>query len=174
VLQQIWTQRQGVEIIFVEGLDLWQKKIMGTEDVGPLMTALQRFAQDRHVALIASVGSPKVKVKEGYKAPRDRAIGSSTWARKADDIIDIVEDHDSDGVRHITLLPRTDKPQSWNARFVDGRLEAIVPAIALSIDAVPQEGQKGQARALFVAGVGTADIASKMGVTVRTVQRWIK
>jgi hypothetical protein len=173
VLQQIWTQRQGVKILFVEGLDLWQKKIMGADEVGPLMTSLQRFAQDRHVAIIASIGSPKVKAKEGYQAPRDRGIGSSAWGRKADDIVDVVEDHDSDGIRHITLLPRTDKPQTWNARYRDGRLEEIKPSLTVEIDDVPMSDPRKEALALYRNGETQAEIARLMRVHERTVRRWL-
>lgn len=176
VLADIWSQHQGVQILFVEGLDLWCRDVNSMATVQQLLAPLQKFAERAHVAIIGSVGAPKAKVGEGYEAPRDRAIGSSAWARKLDTVLDVVEDHET-AVRHITLLSRTDKSQKFLAHFADDGefvVRSAEPAITLGIEKADAKADTGPelARKLFEQGLTNAEIATQMDVKVRTVQRW--
>lgn len=130
VLHDIWTQHQKVQILFVEGLDMWCKDITDMRTVVKLLTPLQQFAEARHLAVIGTVGSPKMKARDGYKAPRDRAIGSSVWARKAETVLDIVEDQETEA-RHVTLLTRDARAQKMTLVFRNGKLEHHEPSITI-------------------------------------------
>ena len=77
-----------------------------------------------------------MKPKEQYTAPRDRAFGSSAWARKADTIMDITMDQETQ-VRYVQLLLRTGKAQLMEFEFRPGsgllhqRQERLVPKIVV-------------------------------------------
>jgi hypothetical protein len=161
VLQEIWSQRQGTQIFFVEGLDMWCKDNNDMRTVTQMITPIQRFAEDRHVAVIGTVGAPKVKGREGYKAPRDRAIGSSVWARKADTVVDIVQDHDTD-MRYVTLLARNNKPQKITLGFdEEGQLRE--PRVChKEIDDIPLEQ------------MSVRELAGRLGVSKSTAGRMKK
>ena len=73
-----------------------------------LATEVREFAEKTHTAVIGTVGMPKMKPREKYQAARDRAIGSSAWSRKADTIVDIVVDEDTQE-RDVQILSGTDQ-----------------------------------------------------------------
>jgi hypothetical protein len=58
------------------------------------------------------------------------AFGSSAWARKADTIVDIKVDPETE-VRDVQLLTRTGKPQRLGLVFEDGVLVPREPAITV-------------------------------------------
>lgn len=176
VLADIWSQHRDVQVMFVEGLDLWCRDVNNMATVSQLLSPLQKFAERTHIAIIGSIGAPKAKAGEGYDAPRDRAIGSSAWARKLDTVLDVIEDHKTEE-RHITLLSRTDKAQKFTAHFSeDGEyvIRSAEPAVTLGIDKAAAQADTGPelARKLFDQGMTKAEIAAQMGVDARTVQRW--
>jgi hypothetical protein len=80
---------------------------------------------------------PKMKPKERYTAPRDRAFGSSAWARKADTVVDITvdeEEHPRYGqIRRVQVLSRTAGVQKIDMGFdkTTRRLVVVEPAIAV-------------------------------------------
>ena len=76
--------------------------------VATLATEVREFAEKTHTAVIGTVGMPKMKPREKYQAARDRAIGSSAWSRKADTIVDIVVDEDTQE-RDVQILSGTDQ-----------------------------------------------------------------
>ena len=70
-LADIWTQRQGARIILIEGLDIWAAgDIKNMSAISALLTPLQEFAQQKHVAVLATLGSPKLKKGEEYHVTR--------------------------------------------------------------------------------------------------------
>jgi hypothetical protein len=89
--------------------------------VGTLATAIRDVAEHYHIAIIGTVGMPKMKPREQYAAPRDRAFGSSAWARQADTILDMIADQDT-GVVTCRLLPRTGRQQVAKFEFENGLL----------------------------------------------------
>jgi hypothetical protein len=72
------------QLVVIEGLDLG---VDGTavkmEDVVPVMDALQTVARHFHVAIVGTVGSPKMKVGEDFVNERERLFGSGAWGRMA-------------------------------------------------------------------------------------------
>jgi AAA domain len=114
----------GPKVLLVEGLDMWVTDAKDMKHVSVLATELRALAERKHISIIATVGMPKMKPKEVYQAPRDRAFGSSAWARKADTVIDITVD-EATGNRQVLLLSRTGPPQKLTLGFEGGLL---VPA----------------------------------------------
>ena len=136
-IEEIYHSR-GVkpEAMLVEGLDMWSEDAKDMKHVSTLATAVRSVGEHFHISLIGTVGQPKMKPKEQYTAPRDRAFGSSAWARKADTIMDITMDQETQ-VRYVQLLLRTGKAQLMEFEFRPGwgllhqRQERLVPKIVV-------------------------------------------
>ena len=77
------------DLAFIEGLDMTtpRGRINDFGVVSDYCDELQRLARHWNVALVGSVGAPKVKAKDGYMLTRDTVIGSSAWCRKADTVL---------------------------------------------------------------------------------------
>jgi hypothetical protein len=118
------------EVLFVEGLDLWCEDAKDMKHVATLATNVRDVAEHYHISIIATVGMPKMKPREKYAAPRDRAFGSSAWARKADTVVDILVPEDDDQ-REVQVLSRTGKAQRLTFRWENGVLVPVVPAITV-------------------------------------------
>ena len=101
------------EAMLVEGLDMWSEDAKDMKHVSTLATAVRGVGEHFHISIIGTVGRPKMKPKEQYTAPPDRAFGSSAWARKADTIMDITMDQETQ-VRYVQLLLRTGRRSSWS------------------------------------------------------------
>jgi hypothetical protein len=97
----------GVEIWFVEGLDLWIPNMNDMESVSQVMDSLQRVAGRRDVCVLGSVGSPKQKGKDRYFG-RDAFFGSSALARKTETmvLIDWTDPEDTNSARSYSIMPR--------------------------------------------------------------------
>lgn len=80
ILQAAIESSPGVEVWFIEGLDLWIPDMNKMNVVAPIVDSLQRIASRRNVATIATVGAPKQKGKDRYFG-RDALFGSSALAR---------------------------------------------------------------------------------------------
>jgi hypothetical protein len=137
VIEEIIKSRQvKPEVILVEGLDLWSQDAKDMKHVSTLATAVRSVGEHYHVSLIGTVGMPKMKPKEQYSAPRDRAFGSSAWARKADTVVDITVDPETEN-RHVQLLLRTGKAQKMQFEFRNGRLHEVeerMPKIIVGVE----------------------------------------
>jgi hypothetical protein len=112
----------GVEVWFIEGLDMWIPEMNKMDVVAPIMDGLQRLATMHDVALIATVGSPKQKGKEKYTG-RDALFGSAALARKAETIATVgwTDDDDSNSVRKVVVMPRTGQTETLFFTWLDGR-----------------------------------------------------
>jgi hypothetical protein len=174
VLADLWTQRQGVQVILIEGLDLWAAgDIKNMSAITSLLTPLQDFTKQKHVALLATLGSPKLKKGEEYHVTRDLIIGSTAWARMMDDLLHVSEEEET-GIRHMVMLSRNDKRQTWESRFVDGTLETIEPTIEVKIDGVPAGPSRAElARQMAKAGKNQTEIARELRADRKSVRAWI-
>jgi len=136
-LEEILAAQKTVpEVLFVEGLDMWVPDAKDMKWVANAATNVRAVGEKYHCAIVATVGMPKMKPKERYTAPRDRAFGSSAWARKADTVVDITvdeEDHPKWGqIRHVQILSRTARVQKVELGFdKEGKLVVIEPAIVV-------------------------------------------
>ena len=94
------------------------------ESVSRNLKELQRVAQHYHVAIIGSVGCPKMKAKDRYVSLRDTVFGSAAWGRKVETIVALQksEGRDTDEKTVLTILPRNAKHEEYTLQFERGRL----------------------------------------------------
>jgi AAA domain len=152
ILQACISECPGVEVWFIEGLDLWIPDMNKMNVVAPIVDSLQRIATRSNVALIATVGAPKQKGKDRYFG-RDGLFGSAALARKVETVVlmGLHNEEDPNSVRRCWVLPRagraevmyfkwaaeglvlTDKPdevqdeQSANARMMSAVQASFAP-----------------------------------------------
>lgn len=131
-LEQIWdAQKIKPDVMLVEGIDLWANcDVKEMTHVRSLATNVRTFAKEQEVSVIATLGMPKMKPRERYTVPRDRAFGSSAWARVADTVVDITLDEETQ-VRHLQVLSRTGPVQKVEFAFENGVLVERKPKIVV-------------------------------------------
>jgi hypothetical protein len=128
--------------LFIEGLDLATEDAGKMEAVSRTLKSLLHVAQHFHVAIIGSVGCPKMKPKDRYASLRDTVFGSAAWARKVETIMTLQksEGHDTDEKTVLTVLQRNAKHETYTLKFEGGRLVEAPPEIP---DAVEGDGGEG-------------------------------
>ena len=106
-LQSLILENPGVQVWFVEGLDLWSRNMVKMEVLGPEIDALQRIATKHNVCILATVGSPKMKGDDRYFG-RDALYGSSVFARKVETVmlISLTNRENADSARLYDIYPR--------------------------------------------------------------------
>ena len=109
-LESLIVDHPGVQVWFIEGLDLWSKNMVKMEVLSPEIDALQRVATKHNVCVLATVGAPKMKGDERYFG-RDALYGSSVLARKVETVIliSLTNREDADSVRQYDVYPRNGK-----------------------------------------------------------------
>jgi hypothetical protein len=114
----------GVEVWFIEGLDMWIPEMNKMDVVAPILDGLQRLATLHDVAVIATVGSPKQKGKDKYTG-RDALFGSAALARKSETIVTVgwTNDDDPNSVRKVVVMPRTGQSETLFFTWLSGRFE---------------------------------------------------
>jgi hypothetical protein len=128
-IESAYLERARPEVLFVEGVDMLAGDASNPETVGAFLNELYEFAHHYHVAVIGSIGSPKMKSKDGYVSTRDKIIGSQIWGRMVETIVYISRENgkETDDVTLLEILPRQAKPEVHQMRFTRGRLERIHP-----------------------------------------------
>jgi AAA domain len=131
VLTESMEREPGVEVWFVEGLDMWIQGQGKMDAVAPVLDNLQRLAARRKVALIYSVGSSKEKSASGKNTERyhgrDVVFGSVAWARKAETvvIISLTDAEDDNSARQYSVLVRNGQNEKLWMEFTDGELRLV-------------------------------------------------
>lgn len=125
IVHQIEATAPLPEIVFVEGVDMLVTDVNNIKAVSFFAHALQEIAQHFHIALIGSLGSPKVKEGHGYTATRDNLLGSGGWARTAETVavLQYPKNDDTTGQRNLTVVLRNAPAEKFPLRFRDGLLE---------------------------------------------------
>lgn len=117
-------QYKDVKVFWIEGLDMWvpEGKAGDFDTVARFISGLQRVAEKHHVAIIGSVGSPKMKPREKYSLHRDCIFGSVAWSRKTETIIfiQLVDPNDPNSVRELWILPRNGVNERFVFKFKNG------------------------------------------------------
>ena len=124
------------EVLFVEGIDLWAQDIKDLKHVATLARSVRELATLWRIAIIATLGAPKQKPREKYELPRDRALGSSAWARVSDNVLDITIDEETQ-VRHVQLLTRTGRSQKMEMHFERGSGLLVPRESAIPLNITP-------------------------------------
>jgi hypothetical protein len=111
-------------VVFVEGCDMLVENASKMEVVVPFIDGLQRIAAHYHISLIGSVGSPKMRMGEGYVSKRDGIFGTVAWSRKTETILNIQypEGDDMDVRRTLAVLLRNGPAEKYNMKLENGRL----------------------------------------------------
>jgi hypothetical protein len=128
VLESVIEANPGVEVWFIEGLDLWFKDGLKANIVAPVLDDVQRLATRSNVAVIATVGAPKEKTAEGRDTERyhgrDALFGSAALARKAETVVLIskTDADDENAPRQYSVLPRNGRAERFWMSFVNDQL----------------------------------------------------
>jgi hypothetical protein len=125
ILAAFVEQHPGAETWFIEGLDMWLTDLYDMQKVSTVMDGLQRIALRHNVAIVATVGSPKMKSKDGKYSGRDNLFGSVALGRKAETVV-LFQLHDSEDVNSVvvcTVLCRCGKPEKFYLAWGDGGLQ---------------------------------------------------
>ena len=121
ILQAAIDASPGVDVWFIEGLDLWIPDMNKMNVVAPIVDSLQRIATRSNVAVLASVGAPKQKGKDRYYG-RDALFGSAALARKVETVVlmSLNNEEDPNSVRRCWILPRAGRAEvmyfAWGAQ----------------------------------------------------------
>lgn len=112
------------QIVFIEGADMMVEDANKGQYVVPFMHGLQQIAEHYHIAIILSVGAPKLKVGEGYTAKRDSILGSEKWSRMAETVVTMhyLSDDETELRRVAFVLLRNGPAEKFNLIFENGKL----------------------------------------------------
>jgi hypothetical protein len=112
---------------FIEGVDLLVEDASKSGIVVPFVTRMRAIAEYYNIAIVMSVGSPKMKPGEGYTLSRDRVFGSQSWSRLCDTVAVLsVPSDGTESSRDLVLLHRNDAAEKFTLEFADGRLVSTV------------------------------------------------
>lgn len=163
----------GVEVWFIEGLDMWIPEMNKMDVVAPILDGLQRLATLHDVAVIATVGSPKQKGKDKYTG-RDALFGSAALARKAETIVTVgwTDDDDPNSVRKVVVMPRTGQSETLFFTWLNGRFDLTKEPQA--VFNVGTDANRDMTKAVMAkCGDGPVSYQPGFGVA-RTFYRWEK
>jgi hypothetical protein len=124
VINSIEAMQSRPEIVVVEGIDMLVSEISEIKCIAQFMASLDRVAKHFNIAIIGTLGSPKVKAGQGYMAKRDNMLGSSAWGRLAETIINIQypKNDDTDTRRIMFVLLRNAPAEKYTLAFEGGKL----------------------------------------------------
>ncbi len=125
IVDQIEATDQLPEVVFVEGVDMLVTDVNNIKAVAYFVHALQKIAHHYRIAIIGSLGSPKVKEGHGYTATRDNLLGSGGWGRTVETValLQFPKNDDTSGRRLLTVVLRNAPAEKFPLKFVDGLLE---------------------------------------------------
>lgn len=117
-LASLIEQCPGVETWYIEGIDLWFGDANKMSDVAPILDNLGRVALQFDIAIVATVGSPKMKGKDRYYG-RDSLFGSSALGRKVETVvlINLTDETDNNSARRLDALKRNGPCETFYFSF---------------------------------------------------------
>jgi hypothetical protein len=123
ILQAAIEANPGVEVWFIEGLDLWIPDMNKMSSVAPIVDGIQRVATRYDVAVLATVGAPKQKGKDRYFG-RDALFGSAALARKVETVVllSMNDEENPNSARKCWVLPRAGRAEVMYFVWSDGGL----------------------------------------------------
>jgi hypothetical protein len=128
ILRHIEAQQTIPGVVFVEGADLLVENPNETPSVAGFLRGLQQVAEHYNIAIILSVGAPKMKGKdETYSLLRDRVYGSVAWGRTCDTIATLSIPGDGTGSRRsLDIQHRNAAAERFELEFCNGLLVLAV------------------------------------------------
>jgi hypothetical protein len=138
-------------IVLLEGVDIMLTKVNDILCVSKFMNLLVQVAAHYHIAIIGTLGAPKIKVGQGYTCLRDNVLGSGGWSRECETMIVIQFPQgtpaQTKGRRVMTVMPRNAKEESFTLGFNHGQLEQVPDIEDDNADNQSEEIEWFQARA---------------------------
>ncbi len=112
------------QILFIEGADMLLEDPNKMNIAAPFITELQELARHYHIAIVCSVGAPKMTKKDFYTVKRDQLFGSVAWGRMTETIVVLgyEDDDDTSPRRCAAVLLRNGPPEKFDLVFEQGRL----------------------------------------------------
>lgn len=156
-------------VVFIEGCDLLLEDASKMHIVAPFLNALQKIAEHYHIAIVCSLGTPKMKKGEGYEATRDKIYGTVAWGRMTETIL-LLSFEDGDDTkprRSLVVQLRNGPTEKYDMEMSGGRL---VPRKQES-----GEGEKVRRDMAWMETQGdwftAADLAKVAGYTLRRAEQ---
>jgi hypothetical protein len=136
-------------VVLIEGVDMLVTKVNDIQCVTIFMDLLHEVAERFHLTIIGTLGSPKIKIGQGYAAKRDNMLGSSGWGRKCETYLNLQfpKSDDMDDRRLLFILPRNGKSEKVTLEFNRGQLERIPDIVEDESDNPSEEIQWFQKQA---------------------------
>jgi hypothetical protein len=124
ILDHLESEPAMPQVVFIEGADMLVEDANKGQFVSPFMSRLGRIAEHYHIAIILSVGAPKMRVGEGYTAKRDSMLGSEKWSRMSETVVamQFVDGDDTDCRRSVFVLLRNGAAERFNLMLESGKL----------------------------------------------------
>jgi len=112
------------QILFIEGADMLLEDPNKMNIVTPFIAELQELARHYHIAIVCSVGAPKMTKKDFYAIKRDQLFGSVAWGRMTETIVVLgyEDDDDTSPRRCAAVLLRNGPAEKFDLVFEQGRL----------------------------------------------------
>jgi hypothetical protein len=178
IVEAVMELNPGIDALLIEGLDMWIPNIFDLTKVSDTLDGLQRVAQRRNVAIVATMGSPKQKSKDGKYSGRDSIFGSVAFGRKAETVV-LFQFHDAEdeaSVRVVTVLLRCAAPEKFYLRWGNAGLELTDDPGPLEAKTRGEPNKAGllklNIRALFKPGERIV-YSDDLGVSVKTFYKYL-
>lgn len=129
ILNEIEGMNPLPAVVFLEGCDLLLEDASKMHIVAPFLSGLQKIAKHYHIAIICSLGTPKMKKGEGYEATRDKIYGTVAWGRMTETILLMsFEDGDDTKPRRSLIVQLRNGPtEKYDLEMSNGRLVTVKP-----------------------------------------------
>ena len=156
-------------VVFIEGCDLLLEDASKMHIVAPFLNALQKIAEHYHIAIVCSLGTPKMKKGEGYEATRDKIYGTVAWGRMTETIL-LLSFEDGDDTkprRSLVVQLRNGPTEKYDMEMSGGRLVIRKQGV--------EEGEKVRKDMAWMETQGdwftAADLAKVAGYSLRRAEQ---
>jgi hypothetical protein len=123
VKEQVEARSTMPHVVVIEGLDMACKDQSGMDSVVAHLDPLLEVAGFYHLAIIGTMGAPKLKVRDSFVSQRDNVFGSTAWSRRSESIW-VFQPAENDRVA-LSMLPRHSAPQKVLLEWDRGRLVEV-------------------------------------------------
>ncbi|MGB8801397.1 MAG: CHC2 zinc finger domain-containing protein [Candidatus Acidiferrales bacterium] len=115
------------DILAVEGVDYMTSRVIDSKCVSEFMSALHAVAAHFNIAIIGTLGSPKIKIGQGYVSIRDNFLGSSAWARFSETMLNLQfpQHDDTQARRKLYVMMRHENAEKFTLEFQFGLLVEV-------------------------------------------------
>jgi hypothetical protein len=169
VQQMVEASKEIPQVLFIESADMLIDDATKIRNVAPLLRQLSRLAEWYHIAVILSIGAPKMKPKEVYTAKRDSIFGSVAWGRMSETIavLQYPQGDDMSQLRELSVLLRNAKAEAFRLTWMNGRLVEAFAAMDKPVNfnswVFSQNGRFTRQDAVKGTGLALNTVKAKIG-----------